>query len=183
MIVAGSHSRSSGNSPNSFCVSFVELTVTLGGLWESGQRTGRSQVQRHPGFHRTAMFEHPNPHPSFSQNFNSRRRRCHFPPGPPLPPAAASCNVLHTNPKRFPVGRETFVRPSKGSWTCLMIKHCFDPWLWRALQYMNCCKSLSAHNLYKSSHPYRHTHARADPHWHTARMKMTRGEKMDCTSG
>lgn len=43
--------------------------------------------------------------------------------------------------------QESFVRPSKGSRTCLMIKHCFDPSLWRVLQYMKWSKGLSTHAL------------------------------------
>lgn len=110
-------------------------------------RTACSQVQSYLVLHRAAMFEHHNPQPSFFPNFNSCRC-CHFPQNNYL------CNVLHTNPKRAQAGgcllcTETFVRPSKGSRTWLMIKHCFNPSLWRVSQYLNCMKRLNTHIQHK----------------------------------
>lgn len=89
-------------------------------------------------------------------------------------PTTTACVMFCTQTQRGPSLQETFVRPSKGSRTCLMIKHCFDPSLWRVLQCMNCTKSLNT--LHKLSRQCAHTctHVGVHAEWH--------GEKMDSRS-
>lgn len=84
-------------------------------------------------------------------------------------PTTTASAMFCTQTQRGPGLQETFVRPSKGSRTCLMIKHCFDPSLWRVLQYMNCTKSLSTHALCKLSHPCAHTRGYIQ-NWHREKM-------------
>lgn len=62
-------------------------------------------------------------------------------------PTTTASVMFCTQTQRGPALQESFVRPSKGSCTCLMIKHCFDPSLWRVLQYMKWSKGLSTHAL------------------------------------
>lgn len=107
--------------------SLSTLTVVLRGSGKRPpNRTACSQVQSYQGLQRTAMFEHPNPQPSFFPNFNSCRC-CHF------SPTTTGSAMFCTQTQRGPGRRGAFVRPSKGSRTCSMIRRCFDPSLWRVL--------------------------------------------------
>lgn len=145
--------------PESTMSSLMDGLFSWGFLcWTLGlhRHTACSQVQPYQGLHRTAMFEHANPQPSFFPNFN--RCRCwHYPP--PTPDNHSFCNVLHTKQTRAGL-REAFVRPSKQRWTCLVIKHLFDSKLWRELQHMNCTKARSAlisSFIYIDTHQHCHT--------------------------
>lgn len=53
-----------------------------------------------------------------------------------------------TQSKPGPGLREALIRPSKQSWTCLMIKHSFNPWLWRVVRCMSCTRVNSTLLIY-----------------------------------
>lgn len=93
-------------------------------------------------------------------------------------PTTTASVMFCTQTQRGPRLQEIFVRPSKGSRTCLMIKHCFDLSLWRVFQYMNCTEVLRTHTLYELPCPCRHAHA------HTGTRSYTQNdrEKMDSRS-
>lgn len=139
-------------------ISLSLLILTLPPM-DSGKmplyRTACSQVQSYQGLHRTAMFEQPNPQPSFFPNFNSCRC-CHF------PPTTTASVMFCTQTQRGPAQQETFVRPSKASRTCLMIKHCFDSSLWRVLQYYN---TWTVPEIWAHMRSHRHAHMGIHTKW------------------